>query len=302
LEHKKQKNKDKYSLDNLALFNKVLKLFRDKYSNQISRESSERQKIKNSEIYQEIENAKLIDDFIKLYKSFNLEDDKGNKLELDVEKNCICDFLLVDDNKYGKSYKKIYKRFIDKQNTELENLLDRKIEAGEFNNNCKNRINIQQMKENEIFTLPKKFDFSSVIFNSSYRKVIDTKNYENYNEYEISLQKAEAEMTDSLLKNKKLLNDVLKGFNYNNEVFSYEINDLVSNFKYEKVNITIDDKVEIYQFINNNAGNNEKYKNIINSFITLIEHLNKMYKEQNNKINEKTKVFEINIVEKTKNI
>ena len=302
MEHKKQKNKDKYSLDNLALFNKVLKLFRDKYSNQISRESSERQKIKNSEIYQEIENAKLIDDFIKLYKSFNLEDDKGNKLELDVEKNCICDFLLVDDNKYGKSYKKIYKRFIDKQNTELENLLDRKIEAGEFNNNCKNRINIQQMKENEIFTLPKKFDFSSVIFNSSYRKVIDTKNYENYNEYEISLQKAEEEMTDSLLKNKKLLNDVLKGFNYNNEVFSYETNDSVSNFKYEKVNITIDDKVEIYQFINNNAGNNEKYKNIINSFITLIEHLNKMYKEQNNKINEKTKVFEIEIVEKTKNI
>jgi hypothetical protein len=156
------------------------------------------------------------------------------------------------------------------------------------------------MKENEIFTLPKKFDFSSVIFNSSYRKVIDTKNYENYNEYEISLQKAEEEMTDSLLKNKKLLNDVLKGFNYNNEVFSYEINDLVSNFKYEKVNITIDDKVEIYQFVNKNDGNNEKYKNIINNFINLIEYLNKMYKNQNDKINEKTKVFEI--VENLKSI
>ena len=52
MEHKKQKNKDKYSLENLILFNKVLKLFNDKYSNQISRESSERQTIKNSEIYQ----------------------------------------------------------------------------------------------------------------------------------------------------------------------------------------------------------------------------------------------------------
>ena len=300
LEHKKQKNKDKYSLDNLILFNKVLKLFNDKYSNQISRESSEKQTIKNSEIYQEMENANLIEDFIKLYKSFNLEDDKHNKLELDADKNCICDFLLIDDNKYGKSYNKIYKIFIDRQNTELENLLDNKIEAGEFNNNCKNRINIQQMKEDEIFTLPKKFDFNNVIFNSSYRKVIDTKNYENYNEYEISLKKAEAEMTDSLLKNKKLLNDVLIGFTYNNEVFKYEINDLISNFKYGKVNMTIDDKLEIYQFINKNDGNNEKYRNIINNFITLIEYLNKMHKEQNDKINEKTKIFEI--VENSKNL
>jgi hypothetical protein len=107
----------------LILFNKVLKLFSDKDSNQISRESWERQTIKNSEIYQEIKNANLIEDFIKLYKSFNLDDGNHNKLELDAEKNCICDFLLIDDNKYGKSYSKIYKNFIDKQNTQLENLL-----------------------------------------------------------------------------------------------------------------------------------------------------------------------------------
>jgi hypothetical protein len=45
LQYKKQKKskdkdniKDKYSLDNLYLFNKTLKLFNDKYSNQISRQ------------------------------------------------------------------------------------------------------------------------------------------------------------------------------------------------------------------------------------------------------------------------
>ena len=34
----------------------------------------------------------------------------SNKLlELNMEKNCICDFLLIHDNKYGKSYRKIYR-------------------------------------------------------------------------------------------------------------------------------------------------------------------------------------------------
>ena len=48
----KEKNidKDKYSLDNLNLFNKVLNLFYEKYSNQISREESKRKAIKDSDI------------------------------------------------------------------------------------------------------------------------------------------------------------------------------------------------------------------------------------------------------------
>jgi hypothetical protein len=79
LENKKQKKSkdkdddnigDKYSLDKLNLFNKVLNLFSDKYSNQISRELSQKQTIKASEIYRIEKNAKLIDDFVKLYNSF----------------------------------------------------------------------------------------------------------------------------------------------------------------------------------------------------------------------------------------
>ena len=101
---KSKKNKNAFSLENLALFNNVLKLFNDKYSNQISREDSEKQEIKGSEIYIENENSLLINNFIKLYNNFNLEDVKEGKLELNVEKNKICDFLSVDDNKYGRSY------------------------------------------------------------------------------------------------------------------------------------------------------------------------------------------------------
>ena len=79
-------------------------------------------------------------------------------MKLNVDKNCICDFLLVDDNKYGETYKKIYEKFIEKQNKELEDLLDKKINIGIFNNNCKNKISVQQIKDNEIFAfnIPKK--------------------------------------------------------------------------------------------------------------------------------------------------
>ena len=305
LSNKKQKKakdkeniKDNYSLNNLNLFNKVLNLFNDKYSNKISRELSETQTIKNSEIYKIEKNVKLIDKFVELYNSFSIEDDKGEKLELDVEKNCIIDFLLIDDNKYGKSYKNIYKIFIDKQNNELENLLEIKIQSGEFNVKCKNRINVQQIKENEIFNLSKKSDFTTIIFNSSYRKYIDTKKHENYNEYEISLEEIESEMTNSLLKNKKLLNNDIKGFNFNNEVFSYEISELISNFKYKPMPINNDDQEAIYEFIKKYDNNNTIYKTIINNFITLIENLNK--EDKNNKINENTKISDI--LEKTKNI
>ena len=104
-----------------------------------------------------------------LYNSLEFRDNEGNILELNVE-NKICDFLLIDDNKYGQSYKAIYKIFIDKQNKKLEGLLNKKISSGEFNNNCKNRINIQQIKENEIFALNKKSNFIEILFNSCYRK------------------------------------------------------------------------------------------------------------------------------------
>ena len=282
-------------------FNKALNLFYDKYSNQILREDSERQTIKNSDIYIEENNKKSIDKFIKIYNDFKFQDSEGNILELNVE-NKICDFLLIDDNKYGQSYKEIYKIFINKQNEELEDLLNKKISSGEFNNNCKERINVQQIKKNELFILSKSSNFIEILFNSSYRKYIDTKKHENYNEYEINLKQIEAEMTNSFLKNKKLLNDDLIGFNFNNEVFSNEISDIRSNFKYEKMNINIDDKVIIYKFINKFAGNNEKYKEIINNFITLIEYLNKIKKEKDNKINESTKIFDIEIVKDLKNI
>ena len=132
--------------------------------------------------------------------------------------------------------------------------------------------------------------------------MIDTKKYENYNEYEINMHLIELTMTDLLLKNKKLLNDELIGCKYNNEVFTYEITDLMHSFKYGNMSLSIDDKVSIYNYITANDGNNKKYQTIINDFITLIEYLNKSKKEENNKINENTKICDIDIIKTTKNI
>ena len=306
LEYKKQKKiSDKYPLDKLIIFNKVLNLFNDKYSNQISREKAEKTIIKDSNIYENPEYKKLIDEFIELFNSFKeKEEGKNEIIKLDINKNCLCDFLLVDDNKYGKSYKRIYRNFIKKQNEELKKLFEKKTEKLIFNDDYINSINVQQIKEDEIFTfnLPKKFNFFEVICNSSYRKVIDTQDYKDYNEYKINLNSIESKMTDLLLKNKKLLNNEIIGFNFNNEIFSYEINDSIYNFKYGDKKISIEDKVIFYNYIMENNGNNEKYKIIINNFITLIEYLNKIKQYENSAINEYTKIYEIEIVKYHKNI
>lgn len=294
---------DKYSLDNLNDFNKALNLFNDVYSNQITRDEAERQKMNTTDIYRDEKNAKLIDDFIELYNSFEIKDDEGNNLELDKEKNSIIDFLLIDDNKYGKSYKNIYKEFINRQNNSLEGLLNEKISAGVFNSKSKNRVSVQKIKESEIFT-SENIDktFTNAIFNSSYRKYINTQKPENYNEYEIRMEQIESEMTDSILKGKKLLNDDIIRFNFDNEVFTFGIGDLISKFDYKKDPINKDDKVMIYKFIKKNEGNNAKYKIIINNFITLIEYLNRASKDKNNKINGSTKICDIDIVKNLKNI
>ena len=295
---------DKYSLDNLDKFNKVLNLFNDTYSNQITRDEAERKIINTSKIYADEKNAKLIDDFIELYNSFDLEDDEKNDLELNKEKNTIIDFLLIDDNKYGKSYKKIYKEFINRQNELLENILDEKIKTGIFNSKSKNRISIQKIKKSEIFT-SENIDktFNNAIFNSSYRKYINTQKPENYNEYEIRMENIESEMTDSILKDKKLLNYEIMGFSFDNEVFTYKIGDLISTFVYKKMPLNDDDKAVIYNYINKKlAGNNDKYKIIINNFITLIEYLNRASKDKNNKISGSTKICDIDIVKNLKNI
>jgi len=102
----------------------------------------------------------------------------------------------------------------------------------------------------------------------------------------------------NLLKNKKLLNDEITEFIYNNEVFSNEIADSITSFKklFNCKKIDIHDKTDIYKFCTENKGNTHLYKDMINDFITLIKFLNEKRKEDNNKdddIKEESKIYEI---------
>ena len=110
-------------------------------------------------------------------------------------------------------------------------------------------------------------------------------------------------MTD-LLKNKKLLNENITEFIYNNEAFSNELTNLITLFKnrYIHKNLNILDKVVIYQFYKDIKGNINLSKIIINDFIKLIKLLNDKKKEGNNNeniITEQSKIYEV--VDKSKN-
>ena len=290
--NKSKSDKNKNLLDKLYLFNNTLNLISQKYFNNISREK--KIKLKDDEIYKS--NKELFDNFIDFYNNLNIKEIK-NKSKLSKD-NDINDFFVDSNNKFGKTYIDIYKMFIKQQNDKLEELLNIKIEKGIFDVNCKNRINIQQVNEKEIFTLilPKKVTFVDILFNASYRKILDNFpiSYRAYKEYKINYYMIEDILTDLLLKNKKLLNDNIAEFIYNNEVFINQVTDLLTTFKtnYNCVELILDDKIPIYKFYDNNDDNIDLYQKIINDFIELIKYLNNSKKE-NNSIKEDTKLYEV---------
>ena len=53
----------------------------------------------------------------------------------------------------------LYKKFAELQNDKLKDLINKKYVLGVFKSDCINKINIQQIKEDEIFT----FNISKII-------------------------------------------------------------------------------------------------------------------------------------------
>ena len=297
--------KSKNLLDKLHLFNSTLNLVSQKYFNNISRESAKTKKLKDDEIY--ISNHKLFDDFIEFYNNLKIKEIKiKSKLSSNDHLN---DFFIEENNKFGKTYKEIYKFFINQQNESIKDLLDKKIERGIFDVNCKKGINIQQLNEKEIFTLtlPKKVTFIDILFNSTYRKALNNIpiSYKSYKEYEIDYDLLEEIMTNLLLKNKKILNEEITEFIYNNEVFSNQIADIITTFKSNNncIELILDDKVPIFKFFEEDKNNTNLNQTIINDFIELIKYLNNLKKENNNaqeEIKDDTKLYDI--VDKIKDL
>ena len=280
LERKNEKkNKDdKIKLTKLELFNFVLNLFNEKYSFKISREEAKKRIIKDEELYKE--NSKKVDDFIKFYNSLNMKDSHKNEIKLDIE-NKLSNLFVEDNTDMGKSFKQIYQKFIEKQNNELIDLLEIKIDKEIFDKNCLKKVEIQNINENEIFTLklPKNFSFIDIIFNHSCRKTLIDNDYKMYNQFEIDLDGIEETMCEILLKNKKLLNDNIINFIYKNEDLSFENSDIITIFnKNYNTPIDLNDKVILYKFY-------EEKKTDINLLVGIIEDFNQLIMFLNNNIN-----------------
>ena len=278
LEYKNNNKPDKYKdiINNINLFNDTLNLLSQKYFNNISKEDTKNKDLTNEEIY--INNKEKFDQFIEFYD--NLEIDEIENKEKLKDNRSLSNFFIREDNNFGKNYKIIYKTFINQQNDKI-NLLPKQ-KGIDYDN--QNKANIQQLDENEIFTLdlPKKVLFNNILFDSSYRKILDKMPKDYY-----------------LLSNKKLLNENIIEFIYNNELFSNKVTNLFNLFKKRyicKKEITISEKIIIYKYWDSNI-NIHIYKKVIIDFIKLIKFLNGKRKENYNtkddNFKEETQIIEL---------
>ena len=291
---------NKYSLDKFNLFNKTLNLINEKYSHKITKEYAETTLLKDTDLYKNVENSKLIDKFIKFYNKLKLENNNGEEIKLNADKNYLSDFFIDNNNEIGKTYISIYKIFIKQQNNELNDLINIKINEGVFDYNSKNKINAQQIQEDEIFTF-NKFSFVDVLYNNSYRIIIDTKNYNEYNLFKIDFPAIEENMTELLLKNKKLLDEeLIIQFVYNYTIFDNQAKEanIIATFKknYKAKELSSEEKIFIINFIKGNKDDLDKCKNIIKDFMSLIEHLNNIKKnkqENDSVVKGHTKIVDI---------
>ena len=287
--NEKNKIKDKYTLDNLNLFNNILNLFNNEYSHIITEEYAKNILLKDSELYKNEKYSQMIKRFITFYNNLEIKDSKGNLINLDENTNNISDFFIDENNRFGKSYKDIYKNFIKKQNEEIDNLLEIKINKEIFDKNCKNKINIQEINENDIFSFNSINDFC-------FTKLIFAKNNCNSNTSDINYSLIESNMTDLFLRNKKLLSENIIEFSYFKSEFSNNIYDEITNFK--KTFKQDKPKKEEKNLFNIIEGDNkkEKYKILINDFIFLIRYLNGLKKNKtikNLEISETSTIYDI---------
>ena len=136
-------------------------------------------------------------------------------------------------------------------------------------------------------TFSEKFSFDEVVFNSWCGKFAFDRNYNSHNQFEVNLDLIEDEMTELLLKNKKLFNDSIINFVYSNEKLEFENTNIITEFNklYTIENINLKDKILLYKFYQNNKEKNlEFFLNILKDFNQTIILLNNNKKLLNEKI------------------
>ena len=283
-------------LNDFYIYTSALNLLNEEFSSKITRERAINKTLENQYIYKD--NKDLFTKFIDIFNKISGDNDDHNDDNND-ESYCndnnsnmklnsklpLFKFFIVDENELSEKYKFIYKQFIDKHNEIVEKLLD----AKSIQN--KDTIKIRNMtKEDEIFITKKEFSIINILFNCSYHKVLLNDDYSKFNEYEINLEYVEEIMTDKLLKNKKLISDEIFKFKYKNEDLEFENENICTKFK-EKINeeqLTLNDKIIIYEYFEENKGNVNLHQKLLDDFDKLI-----IYTCEN--IDKKDEIYKIKI-------
>ena len=282
------KNNDNI-LNDFYTYSRALNLLNEQYSTKTTREYASKTTLGEELIYKENKDlyTKFFDIFYKLSDDDNYNDEEEeneNNLNMNLNPTLpLFNYFIIEENKFSEKYKYIYKKFIDKQNEIVLELL--KAKQNSFEEQNKYKINIQNIiKEDEIFTVNKDFSILSVLFNCSYRKECINDNLLEFNAYEINYDYIEEIMTDKLFKNKKLINEDIFEFKYKNEDIDFKNKDICTKFKesiHEEV-LTINDQIIFYEYFEENKGNVNLHQKLLDDFSQLIHYFNE--KEQKEEI------------------
>ena len=279
-------------LNDFYVYNNALYCLNEEYSSKITRDFANKETLNNELIYKN--NQEMFDEFFDIFNKLsdynedeNIDNDNDNENDNKINKKLkatlpLSKFLLTNENEFYDQFKYIYSQFIDKHNEIVENLLKAKSKDDDVQNQNKDKIKIENItKENEIFITKKDFSFYNVLFNNSYRKVIISDDYSEFNKYEINLEYIEEIMTDKLLKNKKFISDEIFQFNYKNEFIEFKNKDICTKFQ-QKIageELSLNDKIIIYEYFDRYKGNVNLHIKIIDDFVTLIKYSNQYIDE-----------------------
>ena len=303
--------KDRYPLLTQLLFNssnakklKYLQTFNTfsnslikYYSFNISRDTAENTKIEEilNNNKEKLFEDKQLDKFIEIYNKikedaiYYKEWKKMDIKELSKTDNII---YFLNDNKepnFGMHIAAAYQSFIYWQNDFIQPIIDSIVEKGNYNfytNNLRNKIPIQNAKEDNILSLDDEI-LENIISQYCKRDIygLDEKiNYLNYNNFYYDFDLIENELGKLILSGKCLFDeDYLKFIAFKNENNMKIISDFLTNHTQE--NLSEEENEKLNSFYEGNKNTN--FKDFFNSILILFFFLNE------NKIKEEETIINV---------
>ena len=302
----------------LPKYNKFVNFMINHYSYKISRNEANGKKIGDEDIYKNNENnfKEVFSDFLKVWKKIQKYNTqyKCHQMEEEIlhEKMPLSNFL-IDDIEKGKGMYLAsgYENFIKWQNNFLEPIsksldFNKNSILSHFNNNIKNRINVQEANKNDIIS--KEFPDNSLYINfrhliclNCFRNIFfkigendydNTKiNFLNYNTFLYDFDNIEEELGKIILTGKRMFKeDNLQFVTYSYEGFRKEKSSTLINFIeiYNPIKLDNEEKKQIFDYINKKIEYFKEYdfSQILSPIQFIIYYLTKETKEKSTSIND----------------